>query len=405
MNPYYEDDAVTLWHGDSLAVLRELPAASVDCCVTSPPYFGLRDYGVGGTEWPEVTYSPMMGMPPVTVPAMTCPLGMESDPAAFVAHLRLIFTEVRRVLAPAGTLWLNIGDSYYSGRGAATGTDEKNSARRFGVRAVDKGGADWAKPKDRLGIPWRAAFALQDDGWTLRSDVVWAKPNPMPEAVSDRPTSAHEHVFLLAKSKTYHYDSAAIAETATGQGSGNGFQRPEQVKRGGRGQKGQWEGRPQLRRALQIAQEKGLTEAHFSAIRAVGMNDAGKAKVNQSGTGKNTPEVQALADEAKTALGGYYREFLTGGTKNARDVWTIPVVGFSEAHFACMTPELAERCILAGCKSGGIVLDPFSGSGTTGAMANKHARKYVGIDLKAEYLDLSLRTRFAQPGLDFGGVA
>jgi tRNA/tmRNA/rRNA uracil-C5-methylase (TrmA/RlmC/RlmD family) len=162
--------------------------------------------------------------------------------------------------------------------------------------------------------------------------------------------------------------------------------------------------RPQLKRALELAEQKGLTEQHFVAIRAIGMNDAGKARVNQSGTGKNTPEMQALADEAKAALGGYYREFLTGGTKNARNVWTIPVVGFSEAHFACMSPELAERAIRAGCKPGGVVLDPFSGSGTTGMVAARNGLRYVGIDLSSDYLDLSLRTRLTQPGLDFEGA-
>ncbi len=375
--PYFADEHVTLWHGKAIDVLRELPDESVNCCLTSPPYFGLRDYGVEGQQ------------------------GAEETPAEFVEGMRAVFAEVKRVLALDGSLWLNLGDSYYSGRGAATGQDSKNVARRFGVRSVDKGGADWAKPKDLLGIPWRVAFALQDDGWYLRSDIIWSKPNPMPEAVNDRPTSSHEHVFLLTRSRNYYYNGAAIAETATGRGSGNGFRRDEQINRGGSGSDDAWQGRPQLRRALEIAEAKGLTEKHFVAIRAIGMNDAGKARVNQLGTGKNTPEMQALADEAKAALGGYYREFLTGGTKNARNVWTIPVVGFSEAHFACMSPELAERAVRAGCKLGGVVLDPYSGSGTSGLAALRNGHRYVGIDLNAEYLDLSLRTRLVQPGLGF----
>lgn len=325
--------------------------------------------------------------------------GLESSPAEYVENLRALFAQVRRVLADDGTLWLNLGDSY---SGARTGISPTNTRNKSGH--VKRAPA--ALPsKNLLGIPWRTALALQDDGWFLRSDVIWAKPNPMPEAVSDRPTSSHEHLFLLTRSKTYFYNGAAIAETATGQASGNSFQRPESIRRGGIGQEAGWEGRPQLRRALQLAREKGLTEDHLAAIRSVGMNDAGKARINQSGTGKNTPAVQALANEAKSALGGYYREFLTGGTKNARDVWTVPVVGFPDAHFACMPPALAERAILAGCKPGGTVLDPFSGSGTTGLAANKHGREYVGIDLNAEYLDLSLRTRLAQAGLDFGGAA
>lgn len=404
MSPYYADDAVTLWHGDALAVLSALPDASVNCCVTSPPYFGLRDYGVAATDWPEVAYAPMMGMPPAVIPPMTCVLGMEPDPASFVGHLRLLFDQVRRVLADDGTLWLVLGDSYYSGRGAATGIDRKNVARRGFGRVLDKGGCGWARPKNLLGIPWRAAFALQDSGWNLRSDIAWAKPDPTPENVKDRPTASHEHIFLFSKSRRYYFDADAIAETATGQASGNGYARPASIARGGPGQTGQWEGRPQLRRALELATKHGLSEEHFVAIRAVGMSDAGKARAQQ-GAGRNTAEHERLAAEAKAVLGGYYREFLTGATKNARDVWTIASQPFPEAHFATFPPALPERAILAGCKPGGTVLDPFSGSGTTGLAANKHGRRYVGIDLSAAYLDLSLRTRFAQPGLDLSDGA
>lgn len=400
--PYFTDESTTLFHGDSLEVLRQLPDASVDCCVTSPPYFGLRDYGVTPTEWPEITYVPMGGLDAITIAAETVALGAESSPIAFVAHLVAVFREVRRALAGDGTFWLNLGDSYYSGRGAATGVDEKNAARRFGVRALDKSGASWAKPKDLLGIPWRVAFALQADGWFLRNDDIWAKSSPMPEAVRDRCTSSHEHIFMFAKSRSYYFDGAAIAETATGRGSGNSFRRDERLGRGGPDGEHEWAARPQLVRALAIANEKGLTEAHFAAIRAVGMNDAGKAVATQSGAGKNAPEVQRLADEAKAALGGYYREFLTGGTKNRRDVWTIAPEPFPEAHFATYPSALPERCLLAGCRPGGVVLDIYSGSGTTGLAAARNGRKYVGIDLNADYLDLSLRTRLAQPGLMFG---
>lgn len=304
--PYYSDDAVTLWHGDALTVLRELPDGSVDCCLTSPPYFGLRDYGVDGQ------------------------LGLEASPGEYVESMRVLFAEVRRVLADDGTLWLNLADTYYSGRGASGGTDKKNSARRFGTRAVDKAGADWAKPKDLLMIPAKVAIALQEDGWYLRKDIIWAKPNPTPDSVADRPTSSHEHVFLLAKSRRYFYDGAAIAEPSTGRSSGNGFNRPEQINRGGPGSDEKWQG---------------------------------------------------------------------GETRNARDVWTIPVVGFPQAHFATMTPALAERCVAAGCKPGGTVLDPFSGAGTSGQAAGRLGRRYVGIELNADSLKLSLETRLAQATL------
>jgi DNA modification methylase len=321
MSPYFSDEQTTLYHGDSLAVLSTLPDQSVNCCVTSPPYFGLRDYGEEGQY------------------------GLESSPAEYIETMRAVFAEVRRVLADDGTLWLNVGDSYYSGRGAATGQDAKNSARRFGVRSVDKGGADWAKPKDLLGIPWRMAFALQDDGWTLRNDIVWAKPNAMPESVRDRLSCTHEHVFMLAKARRYWFELDAIKVDATGRIGGNTVE---------------------------------SRMAHAAAV-----------KDQKAGRRYGVNETSTLATVAHD-------------TRNPGDVWTMPPQPFADAHFAVMPQLLAERAILAGCKPGGTVLDPFSGSGTTGLAAAKHGRKYVGIDINADYLDLSLRTRLAQPGLDFG---
>ena len=321
--PYYKDDAVTLWHGDSLAVLRTLPDASVDCCVTSPPYFGLRDYGVDGQ------------------------LGAEDSPAEYVENLRALFAEVRRVLADDGTLWLNLGDSYYSGRGAPTQPDLKNPARRPGVRAVDKGGATWAKPKDLLGIPWRVAFALQDDGWTLRNDIIWAKPNGMPESVTDRLSTKHEHVFLLSKARRYWFDLDAVRE------------------------------------------------AHSDAT-AARLASGPVAIARRTPGEKRGPNIYgAAAGTNLTATGERHMSGAPQG-KNPGDVWTIPTVPFPGAHFATMPSALAERCIQAGCKPGGTVLDPFSGSGTTGLAAAKHGRRYVGIDLNADYLALSLRTQLAQ---------
>lgn len=406
MTTYFEDDQIHLHLGEALSVLQTLETESVDCVVTSPPYFGLRDYGVPPTDWPELTYSPMPGSDPIIVPAMSCPLGLEPDVVAYVGHLRLILLEVNRVLAKDGTLWLNLGDSWASsagwGRGGGSRLEggqkslQQNTPRKsdFGVRR-----------KNLIGIPWRVVFAMQGDGWILRSDVIWNKPNPMPENVKDRPTSSYEHVFLLSKEPKYFYDGAAIAEQATGRSSGNGFNRPEQIGRGGPGSDSEWVGRPQLRRAMELAKEHNLTEEHFAAIRAVGMNDAGKAKKIQGGSGNNAEETTRLAAEAKTALGGYYREFLTGATKNARDVWTISTKPFPEAHFAAMAPALATRCITAGCKPGGTVLDPFSGSGTTGMVALEQGRRYVGIELSQEYLDLSLRTRFANGIISDTGVS
>lgn len=323
MSIHYKDDTLTLHHGDALTVLRDLPDGSVDCIVTSPPYFGLRDYGVDGQ------------------------IGDEPSPAEFVEALVTVFREARRVLADDGTLWLNLGDSYYSGRGAPTQPDLKNSARRPGVRSLDKGGATWAKPKDLLGIPWRVAFALQDDGWTLRNSIIWHKPNAMPESVTDRLSTRHENVFMLSKSRRYWFDLDPIREE----------QSPVSVARATR---------------ADIRGKEGWADAYHG----------------------NPPKGLARQSARDTTIG-----------RNPGDVWEIATTPFPGAHFAVFPPALAERCILAGCKPGGTVLDPFSGSGTTGMVAAKHGRRYVGIDLNAEYLDLSLRTRLQQPGLDFEGGA
>lgn len=324
MSTHYQDETVTLHLGDALEVARTLQDGSADCIVTSPPYFGLRDYGNDGQY------------------------GTEASPAEYVETMRALFSELRRVLADDGTLWLNLGDSYYSGRGASTGVDEKNPARRFGVRTLDKGGVDWARPKNLLGIPWRVAFALQDDGWILRSEVIWAKRNCLPDPATDRPARAHEHVFLFSKQPRYWYDADAIREDSDP--------------------------------AQQAHNERYAREYEGHTARA--------ATTGQPGNVNN------VGIHSRPGKGG----------RPSRSVWTLSAQPFAEAHFAVMPSALAERCVLAGCKPDGTVLDPFSGSGTTGMAAAKHGRKYVGIDLNAEYHDLALRTRFAQPGLDFGAA-
>jgi len=310
MKPYYQDDAVTLYHGDALAVLADLPDASADCIVTSPPYFGLRDYGVDGQ------------------------IGAETSPAEFVAALVAVFREARRVLADDGTFWLNLGDSYNNTSSGQNGTA---STGITGGRHDRLGGRRSAllapmPAKNLIGIPWRVALALQDDGWILRNDVIWHKSNAMPESVTDRLSNRHEHLFLLSKKPRYWFDLDPIREphVSTPGREGENFMR---------GQK---------------------------SIRPVGPNS------------------------------GAYSEH----GRNPGDVWTIATQPFSEAHFATMPPALAERCIQAGCRPGGVVLDPFSGSGTTGLAAGRHGRRYVGVDLNRDYLDLSLRTRLAQGALD-----
>jgi len=321
LKPYYQDESVTLHHGDSLTVVSSLPDASVNCCVTSPPYFGLRDYGVEGQ------------------------LGLEASPAEYVENLRALFAQVRRVLADDGTLWLNLGDSY------STGSGGESNLTALGVRLGTGGGqsADAAKrrrgpdrslpPKNLMGMPWRVAFALQDDGWILRNDIIWAKPNGMPSSVTDRLATKHEHLFMLAKSSRYWFDLDPIRRPHT-ESSIARFATPIKFQ-------------------------------HPSAD-----NNGQRGQID----------------------GGHLPDHGT----NPGDVWNLAMQPFPEAHFAVMPTALAERAIQAGCKPGGTVLDPFSGSGTTGLAAARHGRKYVGVDLNAEYLDLSLRTRLAQPGLDFG---
>lgn len=310
--PYYQDEHVTLWHGDCLAVMRSLPDTSVDCVVTSPPYFGLRDYGVDGQ------------------------LGAEASTAEYVENMRALFAEVRRVLADDGTLWLNLGDSY-TGNATPGGVSRTLDGASQRIASAGRMAPKPGKPKNLLGIPWRVAFALQDDGWTLRNSIIWHKPNAMPESVTDRLSTRHENVFMLSKRARYWFDLDPIREPHTHPGDDRVLPRAD----------------------------RGWVAPHADRARA-GIHHAGR---------------------------------------NPGDVWTIATQPYPGAHFAVMPSALAERCILAGCKPGGTVLDPFSGSGTTGMAAAKHGRRYVGIDLNADYLDLSLRTRLQQPGLDFGALA
>lgn len=334
ITPYYQDESVSLHHGDALDVAKALPAGGADCIVTSPPYFGLRDYGEPGQY------------------------GLEDSPAQYVENMRALFAELRRVLADDGTLWLNLGDSYYSGRGnpGPNADDRKNIARRGWVRPVDRPGREWAKPKDLLGIPWRVAFALQDDGWTLRNDIIWHKPNAMPESVVDRLAGRHEHVFMLAKSKRYWFDLDPIREQYDGDREASRWSR------------------------------SGLVN-----------------KANSVKTPWVPPEPRPTAwnDQSNMGATGRQHTWTDKGGRNPGDVWEIPTQPFPGAHFAVMASKLAQRCIAAGCRPGGTVLDPFSGSGTTGMAAQRLGRKYIGIELNRDYLDLSLRTRLHAAPLDF----
>lgn len=355
MTPYYQDDLVTLYHGDALDVLQHLLSDSVNCIVTSPPYYGLRDYGTEGQY------------------------GLEESPAEYVETMRALFAEARRVLANDGTLWLNLGDSYYSGRGnpGPNSDDKKQVARRGWVRPVDRCGAEWAKPKDLLGIPWRVAFALQDDGWTLRNAIVWHKPNAMPESVTDRLSCDYELVFLFSKSRRYWFDLDPIREPLAHPDALDG------TRVFGGANKGTGEGKVGA-----AARRGGLHRSLY------GGPDGKQRERNRGG------RTDGLTVPAEPGGVGAH-----ANGRNPGSVWNITTQPFPEAHFAVMPITLAQRCIAAGCKPGGIVLDPFNGSGTTGAAAAKLGRRFVGIDLSREYLDLSLRTRLAQAALIGGETA
>lgn len=341
--PYYSDDSVTLHHGPALDVLATLPDESTDCIVTSPPYFGLRSYL------------------PADHPDKHREQGTEASPAEFIAGMRAVFAQARRVLAKDGTLWVNVGDSYAStGGSSGVGPNAVVGSTRRQSEARTRPSAD-RPAKNLLGIPWRLAFALQDDGWILRNDIVWAKPNAMPESVTDRLAVRHEYVFMFSRSRRYWFDLDPIREPLA---------HPAESTQNS------WA------RDTKEADVPGQTMRQHRADRP------GKG----GGTNLRPASKQHLTPD-------------THGGRNPGTVWTIPTTSFPGAHYAVMAPALAERCILAGCRPGGTVLDPYSGAGTTGMVANRHGRRYIGIDLDAGALDLSLKTRLAQGALMDTAVA
>lgn len=296
-------------------LLAEIAAAGVrvQACVTSPPYFGLRDYGNAAQ------------------------IGLEPTPAEYVEQLVAVFRLVRDVLADDGTIWLNLGDSYAQHGGPGwQGKNGQRADRRFTavrdtvpMREAGRRIHDGYKPKDLMGIPWRVAFALQDDGWYLRSDIIWHKPNPMPESVTDRPTKSHEYLFLLAKSERYYYDAAVVGEPFADD-------------------------------------RKGASGA--------------KSLPYSDGSGRN----DTLGNDSKHGLG----VTPINEWRNLRTVWTIATTPFSGAHFATFPRALIEPCILAGCPAGGTVIDPFMRSGTTGQVATDLGRNFIGCELNQKYVDL-----------------
>jgi DNA modification methylase len=395
---HYADDWLTVYHGDAATELRSLDAESVHCVVTSPPYWGLRDYGTAtwiggdaacdhkravrsyrdgcvgcgiamedetdGCRWcadrhvkrrkhgtpegrhynddPEDHWGRDRSRDQVTAATVpfkdTCgkcgaihedgQLGLEATPEAYVTALVEVFREIRRVLRSDGTVWLNLGDSY---AGSTVGGGDGARSTLVGTHHSDRTPVSVSvrvtpdlKPKDLVGIPWMVAFALRADGWYLRSDVIWSKPNPMPESVTDRPTKSHEYLFLLSKSARYYFDADAVREAGI--------------------------------------EPAGITAAYRGQKRS--------GAIGREGTGNEKPGAS----------------WTYSGTRNIRSVWTVATQPYPGAHFATFPPKLIEPCILAGCPEGGTVLDPFAGSGTTGLVAQRLSRRAVLIDLSMDYL-------------------
>lgn len=303
-------------NGDCLEVLKTFPDESVDCCVTSPPYYGLRDYGVNGQ------------------------IGLEATPEEYIEKLTGVFHEVKRVLKSDGTLWVNIGDTYF------------NKKNECGM-----------KQKDLIGIPWMLAFSLRADGWYLRQDIIWHKPNPMPESVKDRCTKSHEYIFLLSKSKNYYFDAEAISEPVA---------------------------ESTIERLSQnIEKQKGSN-------RVPGKTNGAMKAVSPRFGGNKYGNSQDVFSRTKSG-----NEYEFRPRRNRHDVWTVSTTPFNDAHFATYPEKLVKPCILAGCRVGGVVLDPFFGSGTTGRVAEMLGRTYLGIELNSEYIEIAnKRTNNVQLSLE-----
>ena len=288
--------------GDVREQLNNIEAKSIQTCVTSPPYWSLRDYGCDGQ------------------------LGLEPTPEEYVANMVEVFRGIKRVLRDDGTVWLNLGDSYAGSGKGPEGNLSKGYDHRHLEDVTKPYKSSNCKPKDLVGIPWAVAFALRADGWYLRSDIIWHKPNPMPESVTDRPTKSHEYIFLLSKSQKYFYDAEAVKEPSIDPESFTG-------------------------RRKRVMTDEYIKTTHHANTTAVP-------------EGKTYPN------------------------RNKRSVWTITTQPYPGAHFATFPPKLIEPCILAGSKAGDKVLDPFAGSGTTLWVAEQNGRDSVGIELNAEYIEL-----------------
>ncbi len=360
--------------GHFLELVKQVDDGTVDCCITSPPYWGLRDYRLPDVEWPAVEYSPMPELPTIAVDAWSGSLGLEPTIEGFVGNIVSVFREVRRVLKDDGTTFINLGDSYAAGGngGHESGAYFHGHTRRGGdMTGKRKKAPAGLKAKDLVGIPWRVAFALQADGWYLRSDIIWHKPNPMPESVADRPTKAHEYIFLLSKSARSYYDAEAIKEPSkypTGPNS------PESIKSP--------YGQGFTRNALGPKGEAAPTESRSGASARMGRGAGFRKKDKQRGHGRRHAGFNDRWDEMS-------KEEQCSMGRNKRTVWTVATQAFSEAHFAVYPEKLITPCVLAGCPKGGLILDPFDGAGTTRVVAAEYGRDCISFELNPEYIEIS----------------
>jgi len=350
-------DVNKIYLGNNLDTLKTFPDNSINCCITSPPYFGLRDYGTATWQGGDPNCKHMK---PISDTASTgthkkmremgiacasgiyksvCPdcgairideqVGLEETPEDFINRLVEIFREIRRAMTDDGTLWLNIGDTYNSSNTGSVTSDKQKTNVGSVDNITSKHLVNTCKPKDMIGIPWMLAFALRNDGWYLRQDIIWHKPNPMPESVTDRCTKSHEYIFLLTKSPTYYFDHESMQEDAN-----------------------------------------PLYASRYNSPFNVGQKELlGGGRPDGA---SNTPGMKEYT-----------------GKRNKRDVWTIQPSKFKGAHFATFPEELVRQCLLAGCPKGGVVLDPFMGSGTVGVVAKKNHRNYVGCELNPEYIAIA----------------